>query len=55
MKINEFIQQVKNNQVDIIEHTHKVIEECKKINHEYNYFNFISEELALKQANEIKK
>ena len=55
MKINDFIQQVKNNQVDIVEHTHKVIEECKKINKEYNYFNFISEELALRQANEIKK
>ena len=55
MKINEFIQQVKNNHVDIVEHTHKVIEECKKLNQEYHYFNTISEELALKQANEIKK
>src|SRR3989338_1822586 len=55
MKINEFIQQVKNGQVDIVEHTHKIIEECEKINKEYNYFNFISEELALRQANEIKK
>jgi len=55
MKINEFIQQVKNNHVDIVEHTHKVIEECRKLNQEYHYFNTISEELALKQANEIKK
>src|SRR3990167_3487973 len=55
MKINEFVQQVKNNQVDIVEHTHKVIEECRKLNQEYHYFNTISEELALKQANEIKK
>jgi len=55
MKIQEFIQQVKNNEIDIVEHTHKVIEECKKINNEYDYFNTISEELALRQANEIKK
>ena len=55
MKIDEFIHQVKNGQVDIVEHTHKIIEECEKINKEYNYFNFISEELALRQANEIKK
>ena len=55
MTIQKFIQQVKNNEIDIVEHTHKVIEDCKKINKEYNYFNIISEYLALKQANEIKK
>src|SRR3989344_9040661 len=55
MEIQNFINQVRNNEIDIVEHTHKVIEECKKINKEYNFFNTISEELALKQANEIKK
>ena len=55
MKIKDFIEKVKNNEIDIAEHTEKVIEECKKINKEYNYFNTISEELALKQANNIKK
>mgnify|MGYP001616305758 CR=1 FL=1 len=55
MEIQEFIEKIKSNEVDIVEHTHKVIEECKKINKEYNYFNTISEELALKQASEIKK
>ena len=55
MTIKHFIQQVKNNEIDIVEHTHKVIEDCKKINREYNYFNVISEELALKQANDINK
>src|SRR3989338_10778541 len=54
MLLNQFIQQIKNNEIDIIEHTHKVIDECKKINREYNYFNVISEELALEQASSIK-
>src|SRR3990167_7194925 len=51
----EFIKKIKSSEIDIVEHTHKVIDECKKINREYNYFNFISEELALEQANNIKK
>ena len=55
MNVNEFVTKVKNNEIDIVEHTHKVISECKKINKDYNYFNVISEDLALKQANEIKK
>lgn len=55
MAIQDFINKVKNGETDIVEHTHKVIEECRKINKEYNFFNAISEELALKQANEIRK
>jgi len=55
MDMNEFINKVKNNEIDIVEHTHKVISECKKINKEYNYFNVISEDLAVEQANNIKK
>jgi len=55
MGIKEFASKIKNNEIDIVEHTHKVIEECKKINKEYNYFNVISEELALQQALSIKK
>ena len=55
MGVQNFINQVKNNEIDIVEHTEKIIEECKKINRGYNYFNVISEELALKQAHEIKK
>ena len=27
------------NEIDIVEHTHKVLEEARKINKEYNYFN----------------
>jgi len=55
MRIKEFISKIKNQGIDIIEHTEKVIEECKEINKDHNYFNVISEDLALEQANEIKK
>ncbi len=51
----EYIKKVQNKEIDIVEHIHKVLEECKKINKEYNYLNVISEDLALKQANAIKK
>src|SRR3989338_20672 len=55
MNTQEFIEKIKKGKIDIVEHTEKVIEECKKINKEYNYFNTISEDLALEQAKEIKK
>src|SRR3989338_77487 len=55
MNTQEFVDKIKNQEIDIVEHTEKAIEECKKINKEYNYFNAISEELALEQAREIKK
>ena len=55
MQCKEFIQKVRNNEVDIVEHTHKVIESSNRINKEYNYFNVISEKLAIKQAEEIKR
>ena len=55
MNCINLVEKVRNNEIDIVEHTEKIIEECKKINLEYNYFNIISEELALEQANEINK
>ncbi|MBI3027305.1 Asp-tRNA(Asn)/Glu-tRNA(Gln) amidotransferase subunit GatA [Candidatus Woesearchaeota archaeon] len=55
MLAKEFIEKIKNNEIDIVEHTEKIIQECKEINKEYNYFNTISEELALNQAREINK
>ena len=54
MMIKDFINKVKNSEIDIVEHTYKLIEECKQINNKYNYFNAISEELALNSAREIK-
>ena len=55
MKATEFIKKVKNKEIDIVEHTHKVLEECKKLNKEYNYLNIISDKLAINQAEAIKK
>ena len=55
MRAKEFVEKARNGEIDIEEHTHKIIEECKKINYEYNYFNVISEDLALQQASELKK
>jgi len=55
MGIKEFVDKVKNNEIDIVEHTYKIIKESKKINKEYNYFNVISDDLALQQAKELHK
>ena len=55
MKLNDFIKKVHNKEIDVIENTHKVLDEIKKINSEYNYFNTISEDLAIKQAEAVKK
>ena len=35
MKTNEFIKKVQNKEIDIVDYIHKVLEECKKINKEY--------------------
>lgn len=55
MQANEFVRQVQKKEIDVVEHTHKVLEEIKKINREYNYFNAISEDLALESAKAVKK
>ncbi|MBI2559189.1 Asp-tRNA(Asn)/Glu-tRNA(Gln) amidotransferase subunit GatA [Candidatus Woesearchaeota archaeon] len=55
MATNQFIEKIKNQEIDIVEHTEKLIEESKEINKEYNYLNIISEELALQQADSLKK
>src|SRR3990167_3943918 len=53
--IYDFIKKIKSQEIDVVGHTEKIIEECKEINKDYNYLNIISEELALSQAKEIKK
>ena len=55
MNAIEFVEQVKKGKISVEENTRKVIEEAEKINNEYNYFNTISKELAIKQAKEIDK
>ena len=53
--IKDFINQVKNKEIDIVEHTHKVISKIKKENKEYHHFNTISEDLAISLAEKVKK
>ena len=53
MDVKNFISEVRKGSIDLIEHTHKVLEESKKINREYNYFNTISEDLALSLAKDL--
>lgn len=53
--ISDFVSKVREGQVDVVEHTHKVIEECKKLNRDYHFFNAISEELAIECAEAVKK
>ncbi|MFH0978114.1 MAG: amidase family protein [Candidatus Woesearchaeota archaeon] len=55
MKATEFVEKVKKGEIDPIENIHKVLDECKKINKEYFYFNTLTEELAIEQAKAIKK
>src|SRR3990167_2333325 len=52
--VHDFIKKVKDGEIDIVEHTYRLIEECKEINKEHNYLNTISEEQALDSAREIK-
>ncbi|MBI2499091.1 Asp-tRNA(Asn)/Glu-tRNA(Gln) amidotransferase subunit GatA [Candidatus Woesearchaeota archaeon] len=53
--IQNFIKQVQKKEINIVEHTHKVLKEIKKINKEYNYFINITEDLALNSAEKVKK
>jgi aspartyl-tRNA(Asn)/glutamyl-tRNA(Gln) amidotransferase subunit A len=55
MKIKDFIKKVENDEVDIVENTKKVLNEVKKINDEYNYFNTIADQNAILQAKELSK
>jgi len=54
MKAIDFIEKVKSGEIDLVENTGRVLEELRKINSEYSYLNIISDELALKQAKELK-
>ncbi len=55
MKIIEFLEKLKEGSLTAEEHTHKIIEEAKKVNERYNYFNTISDDLALQQARQVDK
>ncbi len=53
--VQDFVKQVQKKEIDIVEHTHKILEKTKKIDKNYNYFTTISENLALQQAQKLKK
>ncbi len=54
MKINEYLEKVKNREISVIETTHKILEEIKKAKN-YNFFTTISEDLALELAERQEK
>ena len=55
MRIKDFISNVKNKEIDVVEHSIKSINSAKKINSEYNYFDTISEEFAISEAEKTAK
>ncbi|MFO8015476.1 MAG: amidase family protein [Candidatus Woesearchaeota archaeon] len=55
MLAKDFVRKVKDREIDVLDHTQKVLEEAKKLNKEYNYYNTISEDLAIAQAEKLKK
>tara|TARA_Y100000310_G_scaffold334456_1_gene414274 strand:- start:8242 stop:9636 length:1395 start_codon:yes stop_codon:yes gene_type:complete len=55
VSVSSFVKKVHSGEIDVVEHTAKVLDEAKKINKEYNYFNIISESLAKQQAKVIQK
>ena len=50
MDVLEYVNQVKKGEIDVADSVKNILEEAKKINKNYNYFNVISEELALEQV-----
>lgn len=50
-----YITEVRDGAADVVETTHRILEECRKLNDEYNHLNVLSESLAIKQAEALKK
>ncbi|MBU2638567.1 MAG: aspartyl/glutamyl-tRNA amidotransferase subunit A [Nanoarchaeota archaeon] len=55
MNAIEFAEKVRNKEIDVVEHTEKILDKIEKINKEFHYFNTISRELAVEQAKKLKK
>ena len=53
--ISEFIKKIQSGEIDVVEHTNKVLEQTHNLNNEFHHLNIISEELALSQAHKLKK
>jgi len=54
MSLHDFIKGIRSRTIDPVENIKKVLEECKTINKTHNFFNTISEDLALNQAKTLK-
>lgn len=55
MKLKEYIEGIKKGEISAVDTIKKTLKEVKEINKEYNYFNVISEDLALEQAEKVDK
>jgi len=55
MNVKEYLQEVKSGRIDVVRYVENILEEAKKINVGYSYFNFIAEENAVKHAEEVRK
>ena len=55
MQVAEYLKRVKSKEISVIETISKMLDEAKKLNKEYNYFNTISDQQALAQAKAIEK
>jgi aspartyl-tRNA(Asn)/glutamyl-tRNA(Gln) amidotransferase subunit A len=51
----KFIRQAREGGIDIVEHTHRFLDEAKKINEKNHFFNTICEDDAILQAKEVQK
>ncbi|HIH42148.1 TPA: Asp-tRNA(Asn)/Glu-tRNA(Gln) amidotransferase subunit GatA [Candidatus Woesearchaeota archaeon] len=54
-RVKQYLEFVRNETVSVEEYTARAIDESRKINSEYNYFNVITEQSALEQAREIDR
>ncbi len=50
LTIRQFIEEVRRDNIDLVNHARNVLDEVKSINKKYNYFNLISEEQFMNQA-----
>ncbi len=55
MNAIEFAEKVRSKEIDVVEHTERVLDKIEKINRDWHYFNAICRELAVEQAKKIKK
>jgi len=55
MRITELAEKIRNGEIDVLEHTEKVLEQAEKLNSEYHFLNTISKDRALANAKAIKE